>query len=413
MRETWQQLSLIDRIRWLRYGLPPLLILVVIIYQLGVAQALERNYGHVVHYSVEISFYSLTGPLVTWLMLIWVERRLLEKEALERQVQARTEQLASLTAVSADAILSLDAQNHILSWNRGAVHLLGYQAEHITGRPLSLLLPDTAVLQKRLAKTGIVQNFETTAQQKNGRLLTVNLSQTSLPAVDHTTPASLIIMRDITARKEREAILSEERGRIARDLHDGVAQTLYFLALKGDMAQQQIAPHSEAVASEIKEMSRTARQVIRDVRRTIYALRPLDWVEGQFVPELQRFISGYAEQMGWKLNINLDSSITLPTRLEPTIYRLTQESLNNIAKHADANLVWITLSTNTTNSQIELIIRDDGAGFNAEAASQPGLGLTQMHARAKASGGMLIITSDASNGTIIKAYFPVDEGRTE
>ncbi len=99
MHKTWQQLSLIDRIRWLRYVLPPLLIVIVVIYQLGVAQALERNYGHAVHYGVEISFYSLTGPLVTWLTLIWVERRLQEKDALEQQVQARTQQLAGLTAV--------------------------------------------------------------------------------------------------------------------------------------------------------------------------------------------------------------------------------------------------------------------------------------------------------------------------
>ncbi len=119
-------------------------------------------------------------------------------------------------------------------------------------------------------------------------------------------------MRDITARKEREAILAEERGRIARDLHDGVAQTLYFLALKGDMARQQIIDKSEQVANELKELSQTARRVIRDVRRTIYALRPLEWTEGQFLPELSRFVSGYAEQMGWQTVIEFDDAMQLP-----------------------------------------------------------------------------------------------------
>lgn len=412
MRETWQQLSLIERIQWLRYGLPPVLVVVVVLYQLGVAQAVERNYGHFVHYSVEISFYSVTGPLVTWLTLVWVERRLQEKDALERQVQARTQQLASLTAVSADAILSLDGQNRVLSWNRGAEQMLGYPSAAIIGQPLSALLPDAETLHKQLAQTGAVQNFETTARSENGRTLTVNLSQTNIPAIDDTAPAGLIIMRDITTRKEREAILEEERGRIARDLHDGVAQTLYFLALKGDMARQQIAGQSTVVAGELQEMSSTARQVIRDVRRTIYALRPLEWAESQFFPELHRFIAGYAEQLGWKAAVELDEKIKLPTRLEPTIYRLIQESLNNIAKHAGAHCIWVSLSTSQDNAQYRLVIRDDGQGFNPEATPNHGLGLIQMQARAEAANGTLTITSDPETGTTIEACLPIMEGRT-
>lgn len=411
MHKTWQKLSLIDRIRRLRFVLPPVLVFVVVIYQLGVAQALERLYGHAVHYGVEISFYSLTGPLVTWLTLIWVERRLQEKDALERQMQARTQQLASLTAVSADAILSLDGQNRILSWNQGAERMLGYPAHVIIGQPLSTLLQDAETLLNRLSETGAVQNFETKAQSENGRFLTINLSQTSLPTVNDTAPASLIIMRDITARKEREAILEEDRGRIARDLHDGVAQTLYFLALKGDLARQQIASQSETGANQLKEISRTARHVIRDVRRTIFALRPLDWEEGQFIPELRRFISGYAEQMGWKTVIELDDTLELSPRHEPTIYRLTQESLNNIAKHAGANCVWVTLSVSPKQTHYQLSIRDDGNGFDSRTAPKHGLGLAQMQARVKATGGTLTITSNSETGTSIAAHLPIVERR--
>ena len=73
---AWQQMRLIDRVRWLRYILPPLLVFVVVFYQLGIAQALENNFGHTVHHGVEVAFYSLTGPVVTWLMLVWMERKL-------------------------------------------------------------------------------------------------------------------------------------------------------------------------------------------------------------------------------------------------------------------------------------------------------------------------------------------------
>ena len=87
----------------------------MIIYQLGIAQSLVRDYGQVVHFSVENGIYSLVGAVVTLFTLIWVERRLLELERLEQQVQARTQQMASLTAVSTDAILSLDSQGQITS----------------------------------------------------------------------------------------------------------------------------------------------------------------------------------------------------------------------------------------------------------------------------------------------------------
>src|SRR5690606_33203225 len=117
---SWQRLNLLERIRWLRYILPPALVVVVVFYQLGVAQWLSERYGHTVHYAFEIAFYSLTGPVITWLTLAWVERSLREKEALEREVRARTQQLASLTEASADAILSLDNTGRIVSWNRGA-----------------------------------------------------------------------------------------------------------------------------------------------------------------------------------------------------------------------------------------------------------------------------------------------------
>ncbi len=93
---TWQQMRLIDRVRWLRYILPPLLVFVVVFYQLGIAQTLENNFGHTVHYGVEVAFYSLTGPVVTWLMLVWMERKLEDQERLEQQIQAAEQEKASV-----------------------------------------------------------------------------------------------------------------------------------------------------------------------------------------------------------------------------------------------------------------------------------------------------------------------------
>ncbi len=292
----WQQTALLERIRQLRYILPPLLALLVIGYQLGVARTLESNYGHVIHYGVEIAFYSLAGPVVTWLTLAWVERRLIEKESLERQVRVRDQQLARLTAVSADAIISLDRTGHILSWNRGAERIFGYASGAIIGQSLSKLLPESEPLVDLLQQDNLIQNFEATAVTRTGRGVAVDVTRTLAPEVGSEATASLLIMRDVTPRRERAAILEEERSRIARNLHDGVAQTLYFLALKADLVAEQIEDTPDRVVPHLREIGQQARQAIREVRRTIFALRPLDWSKEGFVPALRRFARDFAEQ---------------------------------------------------------------------------------------------------------------------
>ena len=291
---TWRQLSLIERVRWLRYALPPILIFIVVVYQLGLTQALERNYGHFVHYSMEIAFYSLIGPVVTWMTLLWVERKLVQQARLEQQVQ--------------------------------------------------------------------------------------------------------------DAEREKAAVLAEDRARIARDLHDGVAQTLYFLALKTDILRQQFAGNETAV-SELREVGQTTRHIIRDIRRTIFALRPLDWSERGFVSSLETFIRGFAEQTDWKTTVELEYDQPIPSRLEAPIFRLVQESLNNVAKHAEATE--ITVSLRAIPTRLALKVQDNGHGFDVATIGGSGLGLKQMKVRVTAVNGTFKI--DTSNsGTIVTAVFPIN-----
>ena len=403
-----QRLSLVERIRWLRYVLPPILVVTVAFYQLGVAQWLSEEYGHTVHYGFEIAFYSMTGPVATWLTLAWVERRVREKEALEQEVRARTQQLASLTEASADAILSLDKSGRIVSWNRGAERMLGYSADTAVGTELDLFLADAPALEAQLRARGAVQNYDAEAVTRDGRILNVNLTQT--PLNRNGGSASLLIMRDVTARREREAIIEEERARIARDLHDGVAQTLYFAALQADAGRQQLTQDRQQVAGTLHEIGDKIRAVIRDVRRTIFALRPPDWSEGTFLEALERFSAGFAEQMGWQLHTDIAADLApIPSRLQPTLYRIVQESFNNIAKHASASNIWLTLKPGSESRTIELVVRDDGVGFDPRQVDG-GLGLEQMRSRVRRSGGRLTLESAPAEGTTVTATVPAHGG---
>lgn len=295
---SWKRLSLIDRIHWMRYILPPLLVVWVVTYQLAFAQAIQTSYGHMVHYAVEIAFYSMAGPVVTWLTLTWVERKVREKEQLEEQVR------------------------------------------HVA--------------------------------------------------------------------RQKEAVLEEERARIARDLHDGVAQTLYFLALKADMLRRNLQA-DDAVAGELHEMGQTSRQVIREVRRTIFALQPLNWPPGEFLSSLRQFVTEFAEQVGWQTAVFFDDDLVIPSTLEPQIFRLVQESLNNVAKHADATQITVMLKTETDGRYICLEVNDNGRGFEMQANGHRGLGLKQMATRAEAAKGTFIIQSEAGRGTTIMARLPLKD----
>ena len=404
----WRNRPLVDRVRLLRYLLPPLLVLVVVTYQLGVAQSLERDYGLIAHYGVEIGFYSLVGPVVTLLTLSWVERRLREQRRLEQQVQAQSEQLVSLTAISADAILSLDSGGKISSWNQGASRILGYQQEEVIEQPLSALLEEADLLEAKIRHLGMLNGIEATAVAKNGQRLTVELSQAQLEETGDRSVASLIIMRDVTTRRERELIREQERARIARDLHDGVAQTLYFMALKADRVSQKVNQKSEWAAAEIKEIGQTTRQVIREVRRTIFSLRPPDWSEGKFYPAMERFVKEYAEQAGWRAEIDfMEPAISIRPRVELAAFRLVQESLNNAAKHAKASKIWVSLAPAHDETMLEVTVRDDGSGFVPGSGDNAGLGLSQMRERVEAIDGSIAIDSQPGEGTVMTAMLPL------
>ncbi|MCA9943600.1 MAG: sensor histidine kinase [Anaerolineales bacterium] len=289
---SWRQRTLVQRVRWLRYIVPPALAVWVVVYQLGFAQALENAYGSVIHYGVEIAFYSLVGPLVTWLTLTWVERNLVEKNRLAQAV--------------------------------------------------------------------------------------------------------------LLAQREKSAVLEEDRARIARDLHDGVAQTLYFLALKADLLRQGLKGDEAAV--ELQLMGQTTRQVIREVRRTIFALQPLDWSPGGFVPALRQFVMALAEQTGWQATVTVTDHIDeLPPHLEPIIFRLVQESLINVAKHAEAETVTVALTWLKNGRVLELTIYDNGQGFDPSRQTGHGFGLKQMAARVQAVGGQFQIDSQPLYGTTVQA----------
>ena len=141
-----------QRIAVLRWTLPVSFALLAAVYQLGPARWVHDLLGHGIHYGVEIMFYATAGPLLAYWTLTRLGQWLDEKESAEKDARASAQRLASITAVSADGILGLDAEGRIESWNRGAELIFGFSAAEILGQPLAGLLggSDAAQVVPRL-----------------------------------------------------------------------------------------------------------------------------------------------------------------------------------------------------------------------------------------------------------------------
>lgn len=216
----------------------------------------------------------------------------------------------------------------------------------------------------------------------------------------------ILVVEDITAEKERrseEEAIVEERRRIAREIHDGLAQDLAALRLQVHRWRDLIACNPDQVCNELDGVHQLLGEKIREVRRAIFALRPPAIDELGFWRAMHRFLEEFAEQNQLHIHVQVTGEgESLPPHLELVIFRILQEALNNIARHARAHMVWVELGV---AEKISIRIRDDGIGFDPtalpELAKQGHLGLLQMRERVEGLGGMWKIESQLGQGTEI------------
>jgi PAS domain S-box-containing protein len=214
-----------DRFELWRWLLPIGLAAVMLLYQSALDRWLHDTLSDATHFVVEVFFFVLVGPLLVFLSLTRIKRWMAESEEVEAQARTNERWLASITAASADAILSLDRQGYIESWNHGAELLFGYPAAEMYGRSLAAIFGpgDTADVEARwlgdtVRRDGLIRGHETTVRCADGRETTVELTATHITDdQDHTLGVS-IILRDITRRKQREEEIRELNASLKRQV---------------------------------------------------------------------------------------------------------------------------------------------------------------------------------------------------
>ncbi len=229
--------NLMRRIELWRWLLPVSLAVFVLLYQLILARWIHDNFSEASHFAVELLLFATAGPAAVFVTLTKMKQWVEEKE--QAEVQARTNErwLASLTAASADAIISLNPQGLIESWNRGAELLFGYTALEVQGKPLSVLFGpgesadvETQWLKNAVDRAGFVRGHETTIRRSTGQRAVVEMTATQI-ADDREQPIGMsFILRDVSRRKQRE----DEIQRLNASLNQQVAERTHDLAEKVD-----------------------------------------------------------------------------------------------------------------------------------------------------------------------------------
>lgn len=175
------------RIEFWRWFLPVSLVVFVLLYQLILARWIHDTFSDATHFAVEVLFFATAGPVAVFLILTQMRQWVEEKEQVEARARTNERWLASITAASADAIVSLNPLGLIESWNSGAELLFDYPATQVHGRPLSIIFGpgETADIEPEWLKNavdqaGFIHGHETTIRRADGRQVIVEMTASKI-----------------------------------------------------------------------------------------------------------------------------------------------------------------------------------------------------------------------------------------
>jgi len=195
-----------------------------------------------------------------------------------------------------------------------------------------------------------------------------------------------------------------ERKRLARELHDETGQALTSILLGLKSLEQAIdSDEGRAGVAGLREL---VVSTLQNVRRLAVELRPSALDDFGLAPALERLVDTYRQHASVPVHLEIQlGDRRLPSEVETTLYRMVQEALTNVAKHADASAVSILLTRRPAS--VALVVEDDGAGFDLDGVHDGGLGLSGMRERVALAGGRLRLESEPGKGTTLAAEVPL------
>jgi signal transduction histidine kinase len=205
----------------------------------------------------------------------------------------------------------------------------------------------------------------------------------------------------------RELALVQERGRLARELHDAMSQSLFSLQLAADTAARSLAADPDAAAAQLGVVTSLASQLAAEMRAMVDGLRPADLDRDGLAATLRAQLDLAGRARGVPVELEVGDLPELPADVEHQVLRVGQEAVANALRHAGATCVRVRLGAEGPG-WLALRVEDDGRGFDPDARGLRArrLGLTSMHERAASIGGRLTIDSTPGEGTVVELRFP-------
>lgn len=211
-------------------------------------------------------------------------------------------------------------------------------------------------------------------------------------------------------QKAQTLAVAEERSRLARELHDAVTQTLFSASLIAEAVPSAWESNPQQGRELLQELRGLSRGALAEMRTLLLELRPASLLETQMVELLRQLGEAASGREGIPVEVTVEGNGSLPADVHIALYRIAQEALNNVVKHARANRVLIQLqytkgqpaAKEDQDSGVRLSIQDDGRGFDFDQTTHQGLGLEIMQERAQAIGAELSIDTQPGKGTRVK-----------
>jgi PAS domain S-box-containing protein len=338
----------------------------------------------------------------------------------EKRTEASEARLAAIVDSAMDAIITVDAGQQIVLFNRAAEQVFRCPREQALGSALERFLPQ----RFRAAHRAHVEEFGRTGvtSRRMGDVTTLwalRADGTEFPieasisqAGDAASRFYTVILRDITLRHELAARVLEaredEKTRIARELHDELGQLLTALKMDLGWLRERLAAGSD-LAARAAEMGGLLDRTVHSTRRISSDLRPLMLDDLGLADAANWLVDDFAKRSGIECRIEIAGDAALDELAKPvatTVYRAIQESLTNIARHAAAKSARVAIAIEDGAIRVE--VEDDGRGFAPEDLMKPrSLGLKGMRERIAHLGGSLDISRAPRGGTRLRLRVPL------
>jgi len=360
-----------------------------------------------------------------------LEGRVVERTRLLEENRAR---LDGIVNGAPAGIISIDEAQRVVLANPAAAAIFGYPHDDMIGMPIERLIPErfraghgehvqrfgaSAVITRRMAALRIVH-----ALRADGTEFPVDasISQVAIGGRKLYT----VILRDITddvraktelerSRRELrdlttalEYIQEEERKRIARELHDDLGQQITVLKMDASLLRGKLAPDQADALRIAERIQNVLARTVQSVRRLQSDLRPAMLDDLGLVPALEELVQHIGQHSTLDCRLAADDTLDVPETIATPLYRIAQESLNNVVKHAGARRVTVALAQE--NDRLVLSVTDDGKGIaDVDRGKRKTYGLIGMRERIYALGGEFEVKPNVPSGTIVEARVPLSQ----